>query len=352
MPKAETYRKVYCSSDWHNPPDKLKESVKAFIQKAKEGNADLIIGVGDIFDLMDYPWRDFTLEKGAIQEFSDQLGDLEFVYVEGNHDPLKWVKKVMAHFEFQHLQIWSGPGVYELNLHGTRYQFIHGDQWAMDWKWLRKVSDLLVQIAPWGPVRRLWHWWVNRMNPGGLTRRIALRKARRMKLPKASAQWQHEAMLEEKERGRYDQITGWIHGGAGGHAEANDCVVVCGHTHKPWTSGAWESPRVYDDGDMVDSWSYLVIEKGDVKPDWLQEDYDENPKQDLDETLFDRVMLLILLAGVVIAFLALPIWIVMVLAALPSLPLWLAWLPLAAGVGLFAIGSVLDWVDQKFGTRG
>lgn len=350
MPKVSG--RIYCSSDWHNPPDKLKASVKAFIQEAKKGNADLVIGVGDLFDLMDYPWQDFISREGAIQELLDELGDLRFVYIEGNHDPLKWIKRVMANFEPQHLQIWSGPGIYELQLDGRRYQFTHGDQWAIDWKWLRKLSDLLVQIAPVEPVRRLWHWWVNRMNPGRIAQRIELRRARLAALRRGSAQWLREEALERKEESAYNRFVGWIHGGAGGHAETNDSLVVCGHTHKPWISRAWDSPRVYDDGDMVDSWSYLIIEGGGVTTCWLEGDYDGGPWADLNETLFDRVTLFVLLAGVVAILVAPPIWIILALAALPSLPWWLALLPVGAGIALFALGSLLVWVDQKLSTRG
>jgi metallophosphoesterase superfamily enzyme len=85
---------VYCSSDWHCPPQGLRQQVKEFIRKAKL-DADLIVGNGDLFDLMEYPWREFV-ECKTVQEFSEELEGKPFVYVAGNHDPAKYIRKVIA----------------------------------------------------------------------------------------------------------------------------------------------------------------------------------------------------------------------------------------------------------------
>jgi len=67
---------VYCSSDGHCSPQGLSEPVKQFIHKAKV-NADLIVGNGDLFNLMEYPWKEFVNCR-AVQEFEKELDGRRF----------------------------------------------------------------------------------------------------------------------------------------------------------------------------------------------------------------------------------------------------------------------------------
>ncbi len=380
MPKVKDYLKVYCSSDWHNPPDRLEDSVRRFIEEAKAGGADLVIGVGDLFDLADYPWKRFADEGGAIQQLGELLKGhgLEFIYIEGNHDPIYWIDKVIApkkypYLNFPNLEVFHGKekgDVCAVNVGDSTYHFVHGDQWALDWKWLRKLSRLTIPIASLGPIRRLTHWWVSRMNPAGIKRKALWleREAKRAQekwqakreQDKGSPDWRkwdRQAKKAREERERYNQVTGWIHGGASGHAETNKCVVVCGHTHKPWEAAADEdTPRLYDDGDMVDSCRYLVIDEKGVTSHKLKGKCQHSSMEDGEEGSLDKVTLRILQAAVTtfvlglgIALLPIPISISTLLAGYPSLPgqvLWLARWLLIIGVGLFVIGSVLDWVAQ------
>jgi hypothetical protein len=96
------------------------------------------------------------------------------------------------------------------------------------------LSDVLIVIAP--PIYR---WWLDRISP---------RKAK-----------------ERGEKEKYNFFTGRVHSRASEFAEQNSIVAVVGHTHKPWFAGDWQSPVMYDDGDMVDSWTYLRIEDGEVR---------------------------------------------------------------------------------------
>ena len=213
---------VYCSSDWHNSQVELKDSVRTFIRKAKV-DADLIIGNGDLFDLMEYHWKNFVNCK-AVQQLKEELEGKKFIYVVGNHDPAKYVKRVIVE---PNIQIVSRN--FRVSLDNRTYHFTHGHQWAIDWSWLRKFSDILIVVAP-----PMYHWWLNKVTP------------RKLK--------------EKEEREKYNRITGLIHSGASQFAEQNDIVVVIGHTHKPWFAGDWESSLMYDDGDMLDSQTYLRIE--------------------------------------------------------------------------------------------
>jgi len=221
---------VYCSSDWHSSPHELSKSAKEFIDKAKV-DADLIVGNGDLFDLMEYDWKKFVDCK-AIQELKERLEGKEFVYVAGNHDPEKYVRKIIA-----------GPNIqvkrreFEVTLMGRTYHFTHGHRWAIDWSWLRKFSDILIVVVP--PLYHRWLKWQNRVSP------------RKLK--------------EKEEIEKYNRKTGLIHSAASKLAEQKDKVVIVGHTHKPWFAGDWESSLMYDDGDMLDSRTYLRIEGDKVE---------------------------------------------------------------------------------------
>lgn len=224
---------VYCSSDWHNQPDELSEKVKEFIEKAKI-DADLIVGVGDLFDLMEHPWREFVNCK-AVQEFKDRLEGKKFVYVAGNHDPARYVRKVVSGPNIE-IRSHDYPLLIDVGGERTTYHFTHGHQWGI-WFWLWKLSDILLIVAP-----SVYQRLVNRDTP---------RKAK-----------------DREEKEKYNWKTGVIHSRASQFAEQNDVTVVIGHTHKPWVAGSWKGFLMYDDGDMLDSRTYLRIE--DTKVERLQ----------------------------------------------------------------------------------
>jgi len=217
---------VYCSSDWHCRPQGLRKPVKQFIRKARV-DADLIVGDGDLFDLMEYPWEEFVNCK-AVQEFDEELEGKRFIYVAGNHDPAKYIRKIIAipNVEIMHRE-------FRANLDETTYHFTHGHQWGFWWSWLHHLSDMLIVVAP-----CIYHWWLNTKSP---------RRAR-----------------ERGEREKYNLLTGRVHSRASQFAEQNNIIVVIGHTHKPWVAGDWQSRIMYDDGDMLDSRTYLRIEDGKV----------------------------------------------------------------------------------------
>jgi UDP-2,3-diacylglucosamine pyrophosphatase LpxH len=267
--ETQVYDRVYCSSDWHNPPDKLSDVVAAFLKEAKRGQAEaglgarrvLVVGVGDLFELALNGWTAFVSGQ-AIQQFADELEGLDFVYVAGNHDPPRWVRKVMNHLGRQvrlvnHLSVSVG---------GHPYHFVHGDRWDRRARWLRPATNLLIWLDGWEPLRRLLQWFLDRLTPtpGALKHRIWRLQEERESQPRSSEGWQRRSRDLQAEKERYDEAIGWIHGGAGRHAETNDCVVICGHTHKPWKGLAFkgEQPvlRMHDDGDLLDSCTYLVIE--------------------------------------------------------------------------------------------
>lgn len=269
--RAQVCYKVYCSSDWHNPPDTLKESVLAFIEEARKGQREalekgqrvLVVGVGDLFELMLDGWESF-IDGPAIRRLGEELGDLEFVYVAGNHDPLPWIEEVMVR-SGQQMRPLRGFG---FELEGARYYFHHGHRWDMRAGWIRVLTPLLMWLGSRGWLRGFLRRWMERMNPGGLKARVKRLQAAKDSQPRGSGEWTRASRALERERQRYDERIGWVHAGAGRHAETTGRVVICGHTHKPWRSEGFEGPKprlcVHDDGDMVDSFTYLVIDASGV----------------------------------------------------------------------------------------
>ena len=272
MKRAQVCYRVYCSSDWHNPPDRLKESVRAFIQEARKGQREalekgqrvLVVGVGDLFELMLDGWESF-IDAPAIHRLIEELGDLEFVYLAGNHDPLPWIEEVMVR-SGQQMRPLPGFG---LELEGARYYFHHGHRWDMRARWIRVFTPLLMWLGSRGWLRGFLRWWTERMNPGGLKARVKRLEAERDSQPRGSDEWARLSRMLEGERQRYNERIGWVHAGAGKHAEITGRVVICGHTHKPWRAAGFEGPTpvlcVHDDGDLVDSFTYLVIDASGVK---------------------------------------------------------------------------------------
>jgi len=218
---------VYCSSDWHCPPQGLSEPVKQFIHRAKV-DADLIVGNGDLFDLMEYPWKEFVNCR-AVREFEKELDGKRFIYVAGNHDPTKYIRKVV---EIPNVEI-KHPA-YPLDVGNTTYYFTHGYHWGFHWSWLRWFFDPLIILVP-----PIYHCW-NKKN-----------SAKRAK--------------EKGELQKYSHLIALVHSRASQFAELKDVTVVIGHTHKPWFAGDWENYIMYDDGDMLDSKTYLRIEDGRIE---------------------------------------------------------------------------------------
>jgi predicted phosphodiesterase len=114
---------VYCSSDWHCPPQGFAQQVKEFTGKPTV-DADLIVGGGGLSDLMEYPYKQLGDCK-AVQEFVEELEGNPFVYVAGNHDRAKYIRKVTA---IPNIQIMHRE--FPLKLGETTYRFTHGHEWG------------------------------------------------------------------------------------------------------------------------------------------------------------------------------------------------------------------------------
>ena len=364
MAEAEVCDKIYCSSDWHNPPDKLKESVVVFLEQAKrcqaevekEGKRVLVVGVGDLFDLVIHGWKAF-ISCQAIQQFAEGIEGLEFVYVAGNHDPLRWVSRIMNAL---HQPLKVVPH-YSLEVDGQEYYFVHGHQWEVKARWIRLWIPLLIWLTSWAPGRRLVQWWNDRVSPtpGRLKSRMKRLEAQRETLPRDSLEWNRMNRSLGGERERYNQAIGWVHGGAGRYAETNECVVISGHTHKPWKAHAFEGAkpmqRMHDDGDLVDSCTYLVIEGSTVTLRRLEGRCKAaKPKP---ESWFDKVTDWALVAGSAGALLGLAIALISILISIstllcryPSLPGWVASAAgklLVTGLVVLVVGCVLDQLARK-----
>jgi predicted phosphodiesterase len=227
---------VYCSSDWHCGPKALSDNVRKFLDRAVV-DSDLIIGNGDLFDVMREGLKSFV-DCPSIRELKGRLQGKEFIYVTGNHDPEKYVRRII---EAPHIKVVGKN--YDKTLGNTRYRFVHGYHWGLIWSWLQYLCDLLILLrAAW-----VYNWWVNKVN-----------SARQAKY--------------KGEKEKYDRLTGHVHRGACKFAEQEDMVVIVGHTHKPWAAGDWEKYFMYDDGDMLDSGTYLRIEDDKVERLRIEDD--------------------------------------------------------------------------------
>ncbi len=231
---------IWVSSDWHCDPTELKDSVRAWIRRGKEGNHRLI-GDGDLFDIL--PWgKQKWRQSAAVKEFADLLDGYSFDYVTGNHDPYKTMKSLMAAYSNirvrRHLTLKENE---------RRYFFSHGHIWALDWGFLG-----LNKIAPWlvetmvDTAPGFWYWFCRRV--GWL------------------ASSPPKGISEGKEKERITRLIRAIWAGASDYALKHDCCVILGHTH---TTGRHEHgvskqigfpAYMVDDGNLPDG-TYIEIKK-------------------------------------------------------------------------------------------
>jgi len=192
---------VWVSSDWHCQPDKLKEAVVEWIHLGKEENHRLI-GDGDLFDILPLGTKAWA-QPASIEQLAAVLDGYPFDYVAGNHDPHRFVKKLIAPYSniTLHKQL-------KLEVDQRMYFFTHGHRWAVDWGFLglRHIApwfvETMVDFAPglWYKFCRWQGWLASEATPG-------------------------------REKEKITNLTRIIWAGASDHALKANCCVVLGHTH-------------------------------------------------------------------------------------------------------------------------
>lgn len=238
---------TWVSSDWHCQPDGLKDEVVKWIRLGRQGNHRLV-GSGDLFDILPLGKKKWK-RAPVFEQLKDELGECEFCYVAGNHDPHRTMQELVSPYlknkVMKNLTLQEGD---------REYLITHGHRWSIDWGFLglRHVAPSLVEfMVDYYP--RLWNWICRRA--GWLASQSC---------PDAS---------ESREKERITNLTRIIWGGASQHALKRDCCVVLGHTH---TTGRRErgigkhlgsQAYMIDAGNLPDG-SYVEIDR-DAKIEWL-----------------------------------------------------------------------------------
>lgn len=197
---------ILVSSDWHCNDNELMENAKVFIRKGKALGATLV-GNGDLFELM-LKAPLFFEGCDAIQEFKEELGDYEFYYIAGNHDPKHLVLKLFPQGNIKK----DGPNVIvKDHLDLGNIHFTHGHQWGYKWFLLRHfahhIVSFMLKILPnkrWYRICRILRWL---HGPGDI--------------------------LEEGKRDRTDYVTavGIVWDRVLKYARRHEKIVIVGHTH-------------------------------------------------------------------------------------------------------------------------
>ena len=221
------------SSDWHCGPEGLSEDAKEFIRKGKALGATLV-GNGDLFNLLPIGFDAFV-NCAAIRQFEEEIGDYQFYYVAGNHDPYKWVKKLFGHM----------PNVtVKRHVELDRFYFTHGHPWSFDWWLLRHIAPQLVTFMV-DVFPNQWNWFCGKV--GWLPGKI-----------------KEDVKQERRETTDYGTAVGKVWDAALKHAQKNDQIVIVGHTHCSGRMlGAIEYiiTTVFADGGLLKDTTYMRIEE-------------------------------------------------------------------------------------------
>ncbi len=203
---------ILVSSDWHCNDNELMENAKEFIRKGKALGATLV-GNGDLFELMLKAPLFFegSEDSNAIQEFKEELGDYEFYYIAGNHDPKHLVLKLFPQGNIRK----DGPNVIvKDHLDLGNIHFTHGHQWGHKWFLLRHFAHYICSFMLKILHNKLWYWICRKLG------------------------WLHGPgdILDEVEEGKRDgtdyvTAVGVVWDGTIKYARRHKKIVIVGHTH-------------------------------------------------------------------------------------------------------------------------
>ncbi len=228
---------IYAFSDTHLSPEGERPGLFAFLEEAA-ARADLIIGVGDIFDLARFPMKAILagpLGKAAVCRMKEIAEKKPLLLIDGNHD-------------FRLSRYCSELGY--IRTVGTSYEtdgtlFIHG-HWEFDWS----LSPLFPIYGWLFPLFPRWAFIYDRLFP-------TPSQLKRKRAP-------HQGLPPHGVLPRYYEVALFMHYRAMLYAMKHKTRVVFGHTHLPEVSEV-EGFQVGNCGDDLDSHTGLILGDGEMK---------------------------------------------------------------------------------------
>jgi predicted MPP superfamily phosphohydrolase len=229
--------------------DKIK-LLRDIIEKEKPA---IVILNGDILDRWQAPWE-ASLDSQSWKVIHDMIlkrkeDHLQTYYVKGNHDWTVQKKFVSDPKLCSYLELVVG---------GKRYLFIHGWQFDVIWSgiwYIPGISRLAFFIAtkmPW-MMSGIYHCLYKNHTPAKKKEKaLGLCKKRQSAADTSAAM---DAFSE------WTLHIGVVHLRASKYAHDHKVKTIIGHTHGP----SLFNGLMADDGDMLDSFTYLYISKDGVQ---------------------------------------------------------------------------------------
>ena len=247
-------RTIVSVSDFHIHDDSRLEKVEAFTREMDTLKPDVIVFLGDIGDPWEATWDKIMETKswkalgelGLRRRGQGREKGLDTVWINRNHDYSAKRNYLSGVRLSQHPRRVDG------------FLFMHG--WEFDWIWngfdiiwdiplLPGISGLAYWLSSTFPRFSIWLWARLRSLPG---------------LPKETP-YQQKAREPGDDWNRH---VGLVHLRAMDYAKRKKVSLVIGHTHCP---GICEQ-LLADDGDMVDSFSFLYIKDGKWELRYIKDD--------------------------------------------------------------------------------
>jgi predicted phosphodiesterase len=253
--------KIISASDFHIEDDSHLDAVLEFYNMVMEEKPNLLVLNGDIGDPWKAKWHDILQTESwvylrrltRIRSFEG----LKNVCINRNHD---------YNMKQEHLPFAELKGSYRVG----NFMFLHGWEFDITWRGLGKIWGV-APIAFWLsmnmpklmiPIYKLLY---GNKTPAKEKEEAITIAGGGISLIEAGGvsmlRWGHpEDGLEKLDE--WNKHIGIMHGRAMNYAVKNNVVLIMGHTHCPTNYNY----KIFDDGDMVDSFSYVYIETNDEKP--------------------------------------------------------------------------------------
>jgi len=227
--------KAMAVSDIHICEATDPEDISALVRTVIQEDPDELVLNGDIFDPWKSTWEDLSktaaryILAGLTQWRADR--GRKTVYIPRNHDygAPQWLLPGAEH-----------RSSYEIPAGGTDclpWRFLHGWEFDLEWK-----------LGPVGVSN--FAFWLATHKPG-------------LMIPLYRALFGKDTPAQRKNRGFRDDwnlAVETVHSRARLYAQRHKVNLVIGHTHCPMDFDG----LVADTGDLVDSYTYLILETGPV----------------------------------------------------------------------------------------
>jgi UDP-2,3-diacylglucosamine pyrophosphatase LpxH len=233
---------IVSASDFHIHDDSKLEVIKRFTSEMDALKPDILIFLGDIGDPWEATWGDIRgtqswkeLEKLSRRRRNEEL---KTVWVNRNHD---------YSARRNYLSGTTMVALYSID----DFLFMHG--WEFDWIW--NGFDCIWNIPVLPGISGI-AYWLSSTFPGFSIRLWSWLGA--CPCFKKKTPYQTKARVA---RDDWTKLIGLVHFRAMDYAQRKKVKLVIGHTHCPMVY----EDLLADDGDMVDSFSFIYIQDGKWK---------------------------------------------------------------------------------------